>query len=301
MNSVKPTVLVTGGTGQLAYDLIQQAIIDNQVQVIACSHQQLDITNPQAIKAVFERYQPDMVINTAAYTAVDKAEQEADIAYQINHRGAALMAEACAASNIPLLQVSTDYVFDGQQQQPYREEDAPSPLNVYGLSKWQGEQAIQEKNGKAIILRVSALFGVQGQNFVKTIVRLATEREQLRVVADQITCPTSTASIATAILKITSQVVFEQQFSNWGIYHYCSREPISWYGFAEQVIAEAAKYQPLRLKQLTAIPSVEYPTPAKRPAFSVMATDKILTQFGLHPPSWRSDLQALMAKLTINQ
>jgi dTDP-4-dehydrorhamnose reductase len=280
-------LLVTGGNGQLAWDLHQLAV-DNAVNLVAYPREILDITNPDSINTVFEQCQPDVVINTAAYTAVDKAEQEIEQAFRINRDGAASIAEACVAANIPLVHLSTDYIFDGQKSTAYCEDDLPNPLSVYGKSKWEGEVAIRERCPQHIILRVSGVFGQHGHNFVKTILRLARERDSLRIVADQTTCPTPATDIAAAILSLVKQPL------KFGTYHYCSSESMTWYQFAKTIIAMAG------LKtEVQPITTADYPLPAKRPPYSALDTHKIQTHYGIQPQSSKPGLLEVIKNVPV--
>ena len=283
-----PTLLITGGSGQVAWDLKQFAA-DKTIKLVACSRDELDITNPDSINQAFAQFKPDIIINTAAYTAVDKAEQETAPAFLVNRDGAANLARACSERVIPLVHLSTDYVFDGKKEKPYQENDKSVPLGVYGQSKWEGEEAVRENCPQHIILRVSGVFGRHGNNFVKTILRLAGERETLRVVADQTTCPTPAADIAETIIIIAKQLVHSHD-GLWGTYHYCSNEPTTWHHFAETIIEMAKPFHTLQVKDIQPISTAEYPTAAQRPPYCVLNTQKIHTQFGIQPRSWRLGL-----------
>ncbi len=284
-------LLITGGSGQLGSELARKSTTDHSI--IALARAELDITKAQQIHAAIEKHQPDFLINAAAYTAVDKAESETDLVYKINRDGPALLAQICAQKKIPLIHVSTDYVFDGNAQQPYQETDAVDPINVYGASKLAGEIAVREHCPQHIILRVSGVFGIYGNNFVKTILRLAQEKETLQIISDKIACPTPAADIADAIITICQRIN-----NQWGTYHYCSSEPTSWYHFAATIVGKAKKYNPLAVKEILAIPSAEYPTPAKRPAYSALDCAKIQAAFAIRAPSWELGLAQIMRELS---
>lgn len=288
-------ILVSGGNGQIGWELAQK----NSIQdiVIALTHTQLDITDPAQINKALLDLTPDIFINAAAYTAVDKAEQEPAQAFAINRDGPAVLAQACASANVPLFHLSTDYVFSGAQQQPYREDDPTNPINIYGESKLAGEKAIRENWHKHCILRVSGIFSAHGHNFVKTILRLAQEKETLRIVADQIICPTPASDIVETILHICRELTSNPQ-AEWGTYHYCSNEPTDWYHFAEAILAVATDYQPLAVKQFIATTTANYPTPAKRPAYSVLDCSKLQSRFGIEPRTWRENLAPIIRQLT---
>lgn len=270
MNNSLPKLLITGASGQMGHALLHHE--DHRFfNCIPCSHQDLDITNPSSIRYAFEKYSPDMVINTAAYTAVDKAESEQDAANATNHLGTLYLAQQCNEADLPLIHLSTDYVFNGSQTIPYKESDMTQPINVYGTSKLLGEEAIRKYHAKHIILRVSGIFSAYGANFYNTMQRLEHAKKTIRVVADQFTCPTYAGDIAHAILSIARQP------QHYGTYHFCSTPATSWHHFAEMILQ----------RELTAINTAEYPTAAKRPAYSVLDCQKIYDTYGIQQPSWK--------------
>lgn len=282
-------VLITGASGQLGSEL--QATCPPGISLIATDADTLDITRPEQIEKTVAAQQPDIIINTAAYTAVDKAETDAQRAYAINHLAAATLAKTAAQHGLYLLQISTDFVFDGSQSRPYLPDAAANPLGVYGASKLAGEQAVQEHCPTAAIIRTSWLYSAYGHNFVKTMLRLMAERESLGVVADQIGTPTWTGTLATALWSFI-------EHKPRGILHCADNGVASWYDFAIAIqeealargmLANAIPVHPLR--------SEEYPTPAQRPAFSVMdrqATERLL---GYTLPHWRVSLRQMLAGL----
>ena len=282
-------ILITGGHGQLAYELIALAL-QHKHQIMAPARDQLDITQLLGVQKTIDTFQPDVVINTAAYTKVDQAEQDTQQAYAVNDEGVKNLALVCANSHIPLLHISTDYVFAGNQTRPYRESDAVSPINIYGQSKWQGEEAVREHCSQHIILRVSSVFGRHGQNFVKNLLRLARERELLRIVADQTMCPTPAKALADTLLRIMTM-------PQWGTYHYCGTEAVTWYDFSKSIIDQAKQQMVLSLKQLDPITTAEYPTAAKRPAYSVLDGGLFEKTFALPCPDWRIGLADVIATL----
>lgn len=283
-------ILITGGNGQVAQALAHHPMADS-FHVTACSHQELDITEPASIVRAINHYHPDVIINTAAYTAVDKAESEPDAAMQINHLGTHHLAAACKKHNIFLIHLSTDYVFDGTQLTPYSEEDAAHPINLYGQSKWQGEQAVREQLENHLILRVSGVFSEYGNNFLKTMLRLARENTIMRVVSDQLTCPTYAGDIAEAVY---SSITIKPAS---GTYHFCSAEPVSWHDFAAAIINEAKTHEALRIEQIQAITTADYPTAAKRPAFSVLNCDKWKKATGMRQPDWQHAIRLCLERL----
>ena len=295
MNQLKKNhLLVTGGNGQLAWDLKQHSISHN-IDLTALPHKQLDITSKSSIEAAIKEYKPSIIINTAAYTAVDQAEKEPEIAYQVNRDAASLLAANCQKHEIPLIHISTDYVFDGESNKPYLESDQPNPINTYGKSKYQGEIEIRNNLSQHIILRVSAVFGYHGHNFVKTILRLSTQQKELKIVADQTTCPTPAADIASVCLEISN--IISQGKAHWGLYHYCGNEPTSWYHFAQTIIEEAKLSQNIIAEQITAITNTNSSNLAKRPKNSVLNCGKIYRTFGIKQRPWRLGLTQMIQAL----
>lgn len=283
-------VLITGGNGQVAYDIIQLLRAKN-IEYLAPTRKELDITQPSLINKVIERFGPDAIINTAAYTKVDLAEQESALANAINNEGAKYLAIACAKAKKTLIHLSTDYIFDGKQTTPYVETNLAKPVNMYGISKWHGELAVQEYYDHAMILRVSSVFGTHGNNFVKTILRLAKEKEVLRIVSDQVMCPTPASAIAETIWQMLLN-----PYS--GIYHYCGAEATHWHAFAKLIVDNARVLnQSLKVKHIEAITTAEYPLPAKRPPYSVLNCQHIADVFGIYQPDWKQRLTHVMSQL----
>ena len=237
-----------------------------------------------------------LVINAAAYTAVDKAESEEDIAYAVNKDGPAYLASACKEAGIPLIHVSTDYVFDGSKKGPYLESDPVSPLGVYGRSKAAGEEEIRSRLQKHIILRTAWLYGIHGSNFVKTMLRLGKERQSLRVVSDQYGCPTYASDLAEAILAI-SENHLEGRKIVWGTYHFCGGGFTTWHAFAEEIFRIACRYQSFNVKEIVPIGTSEYPTAAKRPHNSVLDCSLLRKNFGIIPHPWEESLAVMIEKL----
>ena len=288
-------ILVTGANGQLGRELVRQGQhIDFEVHGL--SRQQLDITNKNQIQQVFARISPVLVINAAAYTNVDKAEDESGLAYAVNKNGPAYLARYCADHHVKLIHISTDYVFDGTKSRPYQESDPIAPLGVYGQSKAQGETAIRSVLPNHIIVRTSWLYGVYGNNFVKTILKLATEKTALRVVADQFGSPTSAADLAEAILTIAEKIMANEQLG-WGTYHYCCKGITTWHGLAEKIIELAAPYAALQARQVEAITTEEWPTPAKRPPYSALNCSRLERQFGITPKPWQQSLKRTIDRI----
>lgn len=285
------SILVTGAHGQVGHELVRRAA---RLPVIGLARDALDIRDADAVLDAIHRHGARILINAAAYTAVDKAESDADAAFAINRDGPATLATACATAGIPLLHLSTDYVFDGSKPGPYCEDDPVAPLGVYGASKLAGEDAIRASGCAHLILRVAWVFGAHGQNFVRTMLRLGRERDLLRVVADQLGGPTPAAAIADALLELAARSLAGEALS-WGTYHYAGVPHTSWHGFAT-VALEAATARGLiaRLPRIDAITSAEYPTPARRPANSRLDTTRTEANLGLSAPDWRSGLAAII-------
>jgi dTDP-4-dehydrorhamnose reductase len=254
----------------------------------------VDITAGDAVAAALAARRPDLAINLAAYTAVDRAENEAAAAHAVNCAGAVNLALHCAEHGIPLIHLSTDYVFDGSKEGGYREDDPVDPLGVYGASKAAGERAVREALSRHIILRTSWVFGAFGQNFVKTMLRLGTERPLLRVVADQRGCPTAAADIAAALIALAQHI--DAGAARWGTYHFAGAGVTTWHGFADAIFDLAEPYW-RRRPQVEAIATDEYPTAARRPRNSVLDCGKIGAAFGIRPPPWRPALAAVVREL----
>ena len=286
-------ILVFGASGQIGREVCRAAW-PPRYAILPLDRKAVDITKSAAVSAMLARETPDLVINLAAYTAVDRAESEPGVAWAANCAGAAHIAGACDESATPLVHLSTDYVFDGRKTGPYREEDAVGPLGVYGRSKEAGERAVRAAVARHMILRTAWVFGAYGANFVKTMLRLAAERPVLRVVADQRGCPTAATDIAAALMVIAGHI--ERGEAKWGTYHFVGAGAASWHSFAQAIFDQAAP-------QLAACPQVEpitteqYPTPARRPMNSVLDCRKIEEVFGISSPPWRTALATVIREL----
>ena len=282
--------LVTGAKGQVGSEIINQGR-KLGLQMIAASHSELDITIAEAENKYITSQSPDIIINSAAYTVVDNAEEEKELAYAINGDGPAHLSEACAKLKIPLLHISTDYIFDGTNNIPYQEDDRPNPQGIYGKSKLAGEGAVQRILQQHIILRVSWVFSATGNNFVRTMLRLGREREELSVVADQHGCPSRAGNIATVLLNIADR--FHQgENIPWGTYHYTGNPATTWHGFAQTIFTEAVALGMLdKTPMVKAITTEEYPTPAQRPQNSVLNCQKIQRQLAIPQSDWSVGLK----------
>ena len=293
-------ILVAGGQGQVGSALEQQGI-EQGLDLVALGRADLDICSEESIASAFDKYQPDLLINAAAYTAVDKAESEPELAYAINETATGLLADACAARDIPMLHISTDYVFDGTKDSPYVETDPVNPIAVYAKSKEAGERALRERLERHIILRTSWVFGLQGNNFVKTMVRLAKDRDRLTVVADQFGGPSSARGIAEALLTIAAQYQSGSKVA-WGTYHYCQKPYVSWHEFAQAVVARAIELGLVDHEvEVAPIPSSEFPTPVVRPKNSRLDTNALAAAFGVKDSEWALDVDQVLESLMSSQ
>jgi dTDP-4-dehydrorhamnose reductase len=289
-------IAVIGNLGMLGTDL--KACLEGAGhEVRGFDLPEMDITRKGQVESGLASEEVDLVINCAAYTAVDKAEEEVQLAFAINREGTANLAAACVSLAIPLIHISTDYVFDGTASKPYREDDKANPTGVYGRSKWEGEEAVRWSMNQYIIVRTAWLFGVHGPNFVRTMLRLAREREEIRVVNDQYGCPTWAADLARALVAITGHMDKKGREVPWGTYHFCGRGHTSWHGFAEAIVEEGRRRETFRVAGVTPISTEEYPTAAQRPKWSVLDTKKIKEAFGIEPLSWRQGLRGMLDAL----
>jgi dTDP-4-dehydrorhamnose reductase len=287
-------ILVFGARGQVGHEVCR-ARWPARYQLLPFARKAIDITGSASVSETLRRERPDLVINLAAYTAVDRAESEPEAAWAVNCAGAAHLAAACDESSAALVHLSTDYVFNGRKIDAYREEDAVDPLGVYGRSKEAGERAVRAALEQHVILRTAWIFGASGMNFVKTMLRLAGERPVLRVVADQRGCPTAAADIAAALIAIAESI--ERGEARWGTYHFAGDAAISWHGFAEAIFESAVPRLAPRPK-LEPIATKEYPTPAQRPMNSVLDCRRIEQAFGVSPSPWRASLASVIQELT---
>jgi len=296
-------LLVTGATGQVGWQL--QRTLAPLGEVIACTRAELDLSNPDAAAKVVRDLAPYIVVNAGAYTAVDKAESEPDLAHTINAVAPGRIAAEIARSGGLMIHYSTDYVFDGEKAAPYDEADTPAPLNVYGATKLAGERSIAATGCAHIILRTTWVYDIRGKNFLRTVLRLAREREELTMVADQHGAPTWARAIAEATAQITARCIQMRGVTGWsntGTYHLTSAGQTTWAGFAQQILEEYTTLaewpadtgewgSPLVAKRVVPIPSAQFPTPARRPRNSVLSNAHLLSTFGLQLPDWRQQLR----------
>lgn len=282
-------VLITGKNGQVGSCLVSQLTESSSIDFLALGRDELDITNAEQVNEIVNKYQPTVIINAAAYTYVDKAESEIELATAINSVGPKNLAKAASSVDAAILHISTDYVFAGNKDGLYSEADEVNPQGVYGQSKLAGERSVEQECKAHIILRTAWVFSEFGNNFVKTMLRLAQKRNTLSVVADQFGGPTYAGDIANALIEIAKQIQYDT--AKFGVYHYSGYPHVSWQEFATEIFSEALS-QHIIEKPVTvnAIPTSEYPTPAKRPANSKLDCSKITTNFSIQPSDWKAAL-----------
>ena len=294
-------MLLLGGNGQLGQELLRALAPLGTVVTTTRSGrladgtpcETADFNEPEALAVLLDRVSPDWVVNAAAYTAVDRAEEDRDAAWRANAEAPGLIARWCATAGVPLVHYSTDYVFDGQGTRPYREDDVTAPLGVYGASKLAGEEAVRAAGGRHLIFRTAWVYASHSANFLRTMLRVGAERDVLRVVADQVGTPTPAALIA----DVTAQVLQHPGMLS-GTWHLTANGETSWHGFAEAIFAAAVAQGVLeRAPKVEPITTAEYPTPAKRPAFSHLDVRKLESDFAIRLPGWQEGLQRVMAQL----
>ena len=313
-------IVLLGAQGQLGHALAQALPVMGEVLVLG--RQQADLAQTDALRVLLDQHQPQLIVNAAAYTAVDKAEQEPDLAQAINAQAPAVLAHWAAAHGAVLVHYSTDYVFDGRSPRPYTEADAPAPLSVYGQSKWAGERAVQAAAGRHLVFRTSWVVGAHGGNFLKTMLRLGAERDSLRVVADQHGAPTSTELIAHTTVQVLQQMRAPALAANtkgeasqppnapwvsvddprWSLYHLAAAGETTWHAYACHVMDRAtALGWPMRAsaQRIEAITTDQYPLPAPRPAHSRLNTQRLQSRFGVKLPDWQAGVDAVIDSLPI--
>jgi dTDP-4-dehydrorhamnose reductase len=309
---MKSPILLTGKDGQVGSEL--SALLPRLGEVIPLNRQQLDLSKPADVRRAIRDIQPCLIVNAAAYTAVDRAESDEETARAVNAIAPAVMAEEARKIGAALVHYSTDYVFDGAKRSPYREEDPPNPINVYGRTKWEGEQAIQNAGVPFLIFRTAWVYGSRGQNFLLTILRLATQREELRIVRDQVGAPTWSREIAAATTGTLEQVSATSKTGSSlagvsGIYHMTAGGETTWFDFAKAILEEtsnathhapwlvaATDGSPLITRRVTPITTAEYPTPAHRPHYSILSNSRLEEAFRIHLRDWRTQLHSVFAE-----
>jgi dTDP-4-dehydrorhamnose reductase len=303
-------ILLTGKNGQLGRELA--SYLEPLGEVVALGHQELDLANPHAIRETVRAIRPQLIVNAAAYTAVDQAESDEAAARAVNADAPGAMAEEAKETGAALVHYSTDYVFDGSKTTPYLENDPTSPINAYGRTKLGGEEAVRNSGASHLIFRTAWVYGREGKNFLRTILRLATQKEELKIVRDQIGAPTSARDIALATAEVLSRIYAPtsgaREFPGVsGAYHMTAGGQTNWYEFTKAILEEAAENsadpwlvsatggQPLITHSVVPITAAEYPTPAKRPAYSVLSNDRLARTFGIQLPDWRAQLKSCFA------
>jgi dTDP-4-dehydrorhamnose reductase len=308
---VKPGILLLGKTGQVGRELVP--LLDRLGQLTSLDRRQLDLSQPDEIRRVIRSVGPDVIVNAAAYTAVDRAESDEPDARAINSLAPGVMAEEARQLGALLVHYSTDYVFDGAQRTPYDEDDAPNPTNAYGRTKLEAERAIQQAGCAYLIFRTSWVYAREGRNFLLTVLRLAAEKEELRIVRDQVGAPTSSREIAAATAKVLSQICSStNDASSWtatkGLYHMTAAGETTWYEFAERILELASTQchsadwlraatgnRPLIARKIVPITTAEFPTPAHRPAYSVLSNRRLKQAFGISLPHWDMQLRSVFS------
>lgn len=286
--------LITGAKGQVGHCLTEQ--LTGKAEILAVDRDELDITDRDAVFNVIKTFNPDVIINAAAHTAVDRAENEVELSEAINVRGPQYLAEAANEIGAVILHISTDYVFEGTGSGgEYKEDDKTNPQGVYGRTKLEGEISVQQANPRSIILRTAWVFGEHGHNFVKTMLRLAKDRDSLGIVGDQFGGPTYAGDIAKTLIEISNQILAGKEDA-FGIYHFTGKPYVSWYEFAKAIFAEAELQNILEKSPLVnSIATCDYPTPAKRPVNSRLDLTKIKQTFGIEPSDWQKALKNIKA------
>lgn len=286
-------VVVIGTTGQIATELHRA---ERSAELLLQAPERVDLMVKEDVQRLLNRLRPTLVINAAAYTAVDRAEAEQERAFAINRDGAADLAQWCNRNDSALIHFSTDYVFDGSKPAPYVEADPTNPINVYGASKLAGEVAVRGTLDRHLILRTSWVFSAHGQNFVRSVLRMGAERDELRVVADQFGRPSSARNLARLVWELAARLTTGAELA-WGTYHLAGAGSTSWHAFAEAIVEEQSLLKNGKRPRVNAITSAEYPTAAKRPASSVLDTSLFERVFGLQPASWREELRVVVREL----
>ncbi|WP_079213450.1 dTDP-4-dehydrorhamnose reductase [Brucella pituitosa] len=288
-------IVVTGREGQVVQSLLEKASQRPNIQVIAMGRPELDLAKPETVRSAISAIKPDLVVSAAAYTAVDLAEDEAELAFAVNAGGAQAVAEAAKACGVPVIQISTDYVFAGDASEPYVEKDITGPQGVYGRSKLEGERLVSQTNPRHIVLRTAWVYSPFGKNFVKTMLKLAETRDALSVVSDQWGNPTNALDIADAIIKVADHLAAVPDFSAYGVYHLAGTGDTNWSGFARAIFNESAKLGG-PTATVTDIATADYPTKAVRPGNSRLSTKKFQEVFNWSAPHWQTSLRDVVAR-----
>ena len=295
---LSPRILIVGNAGQLGRELERSFAGFGSISGV--DRESVDLADPEDTRALVRRFEPDVILNAAAYTAVDRAETEPELAHAINAVAPRILADEARARGALIVHFSTDYVFDGSGREPWVEDDAPNPLNVYGASKLAGEQAVEAVGGQFLIFRTSWVYGSHGNNFLLTMLRLGRERDRLSIVDDQIGAPTTSIELATATRAIVEGALADRFGAprEWaGLYHMTCGGAVSWFGFAQAIFARAAARRGSKTPELTPVPTESYPTPARRPRNSVLSNERLFSQFGVRLAPWEAALDAVFDAL----
>jgi len=290
------SILLTGAYGQLGKEILRQAP-KADIPVMATDVDTLDITDTDAVGACMDRHQPRICVNAAGYTQVDLAESRMDPAYAVNRDGPRNLARHCRRTGIPLVHISTDFVFDGRLKRPYTEADEPCPVSVYGSSKAAGDKAVKEALDEHIIIRTAWLYGIDGPSFLHTMLRLAGEKERLTVVDDQIGAPTAADNLARAVLALVDRHLTGTRPMTWGIFNCTDAGAVSWCGFAEAIVSRAKRLGMARAVPVSPISSADYPTPAGRPPYSVLDCRRIADVYGIRQEPWEDALERTLSRM----
>lgn len=291
-------ILVTGKNGQVGFELMRT--LAPLGKVVGVDIKECDLTQSASIEALLDKVSPDIIVNPAAYTAVDKAESESTIAHAVNAQAPKIFARYAARKNIPIIHFSTDYVFDGKKDGAYLEDDEANPASVYGKTKWLGEEAVRKMAAKHIIIRTSWVFGSHGVNFLKTMLKLAQERDKLSIVSDQFGAPTSASLLAEATAQIIKELLEPGSYRKFGTYHLVAKGETSWHGYAKFVVEKANALglaTKINAAQIRPIKTSEYPVPAPRPANSRLDTSKVRSVFSVRLPTWQSEVEKVIKEL----
>lgn len=289
-------LVVTGRDGQVARSLMEVALTCDGIEVIALGRPELDLARPDMVIEAIASARPDIVVSAAAYTAVDQAEDEPELAFAVNAVGAGKVSEAAGRLGIPVIHLSTDYVFDGTKRSPYVETDAPAPLGIYGASKLAGEQAVAAVNPHHLILRTAWVYSPFGKNFVKTVLRLASNQDEIRIVADQWGNPTSALDIANAVLHAAVMLDQEKSFDAFGIYHLAGTGETNWSGFARNILRTSEGLEGPTARVVD-IATADYRTKARRPASSRLSSARFASAFGWNTPDWRLSTEEVVRRI----
>jgi len=290
-------ILLVGSNGQVGWEL--NRTLQPLGDIIAVDYPAIDLTIPEDIRRLVRETRPGLIVNATAYTAVDKAEEHVEEAEAVNSRAPGILAREAKALGAAIVHYSTDYVFDGTKDTPYREEDTPCPISTYGRTKWEGEQAVQSAGAPHLILRLTWVYGARGKNFMLTVLKLAAQKEEIRIVDDQIGSPSWCRMIAEASAQILAQGASDPAgflAEKGGLYHLSAQGKTSWFAFAQAILDHHPNRKALKVKHIIPIGTSEYPTPAARPAYSLLSSEALYGVFGLRIPEWEHSLKQVLSQ-----